>query len=115
MNGGETANDRTSAIDQLGDLDRLLHEPARLAIAACLSVVEKADFVFLQNQTGFTAGNLSSHISKLEDANYLSVEKHFVGKRPQTLLSLTPEGHAAFDQYRDTMRSVLDGLGGWAE
>ena len=98
------------AIGRLGELDRLLHEPARLAIAACLSVVEKADFVFLQNQTGFTAGNLSSHISKLEDAGYVRVQKRFVGKRPQTHLSLTASGRLAFDGYRAAMQSVLDGI-----
>ena len=97
-------------IEQLGGLDRLLHEPARLAITACLFVVETADFVFLRNQTGFTAGNLSSHVSKLEDAGYVSVRKQFVDKRPQTLLSLTARGRLAFDAYRNTMGSVLYGL-----
>ena len=98
------------SIERLGSLDRLLHEPARLAIAACLSVVEKADFTFLLNQTGFTAGNLSSHLSKLEDAGYVEITKQFVGKRPQTLLELTPAGRIAFDGYRDTMSSVLEGI-----
>lgn len=106
-------NDREDAggpIEQLGGLDRLLHEPARLAIAACLSVVDEADFVFLQNQTGFTAGNLSSHMSRLEDAGYVTIRKQFVGKRPQTVLSLTSAGRSAFEGYRKTMSSVLDGL-----
>jgi len=107
---GAVEDDTSAAAEQLVGLDRLLHEPARLAIVSCLYVIEKADFVFLQNQTGFTAGNLSSHVSKLEDAGYVGVEKRFVGKRPQTLLTLTGAGRAAFDDYRSTMRSVLDGV-----
>lgn len=94
----------------LGDLDRLIHEPARLSVLASLYVVAEADFVFLQNQTGLTAGNLSSHMSRLEAAGYLAVTKSFVGKRPQTVLSLTPEGRTAFDRYRRTMEDVLHGL-----
>lgn len=105
-----TGDTTSESIERLGSLDRLLHEPARLAIAACLSVVERADFTFLLNQTGFTAGNLSSHISKLEDAGYVEVTKQFVGKRPQTLLELTGTGREAFDEYRRTMQSVLKGM-----
>jgi DNA-binding MarR family transcriptional regulator len=98
------------SIERLASLDRILHEPARLAIAACLSVVDRADFTFLLNQTGFTAGNLSSHLSRLEDVGYVEVTKQFVGKRPQTLLELTGAGREAFDEYRRTMRSVLEGM-----
>ena len=105
-----TRKDDLGAIGDLEGLDRLLHEPARLTIAALLFVVDTADFVFLKNQTGFTAGNLSSHLTKLEKAGYVAVDKRFVGKRPQTRLSLTPEGRAAFDKYRRTMQGLLDGI-----
>jgi DNA-binding MarR family transcriptional regulator len=73
-------------------LDRLIHEPARLAILTILSSVGAADFVFLQRTTGLTQGNLSSHLTKLEDAGLVRIEKSFVGKRPNTSASLTPLG-----------------------
>jgi DNA-binding MarR family transcriptional regulator len=91
----------------LRDLDRLVHEPARLMVLACLFVTESADFVFLANQIGLTLGNLSSHVAKLEDAGYVEVEKTFRGKRPNTRLRLTAGGRAAFAEYRDRMERAL--------
>ena len=73
-------------------LDRLIHEPARLAILTMLSSVAAADFVFLQRSTGLTQGNLSSHLTKLEDAGLVRIEKSFVGKRPNTSVALTKVG-----------------------
>ena len=73
-------------------LDRLIHEPARLAILTIISSVRAADFVFLQRATGLTQGNLSSHLTKLEDAGLVKIEKSFVGKRPNTSAALTPVG-----------------------
>ncbi len=73
-------------------LDRLIHEPARLAILTVLSSVRDADFVFLQRTTGLTQGNLSSHLTKLEEAGLVAIEKSFVGKRPNTNVALTPVG-----------------------
>lgn len=92
---------------RLAEIDRLIHEPARLSLVACLYVVEAADFVFLMRQTGLTGGNLSSHVSKLEQAGYVDVKKSFVGKRPQTVLRLTSKGRTAFERYRRTMSGVL--------
>lgn len=77
---------------------------------AHLYVVESAEFIFLMRQTGLTWGNLSSHLSKLEAAGYVDIEKEFVGKKPHTMLQLTDEGRAAFEQYRQSMKHVLDGL-----
>jgi DNA-binding MarR family transcriptional regulator len=94
--------------------DRLIHEPARLMITAYLAVVERADMLFVQRQTGLTLGNLSSHVSKLEAAGYVAVEKTFVGKRPRTMLRLTDQGRAALDGYRIRMQSVLGALPGAA-
>jgi DNA-binding MarR family transcriptional regulator len=94
----------------IGQIDRLVHEPARLMIMALLYVVESADFTFLMNQTGLTWGNLSSHLSKLEAAGYVEVEKEFKGKKPHTMLHLTDEGRAAFREYRRSMKQVLDDL-----
>ena len=73
-------------------LDRLIHEPGRLAILTVLSSVKDADFVFLQRTTGLTKGNLSSHLTKLEDAGLISIEKRFVRKKPNTNVALTPLG-----------------------
>jgi DNA-binding MarR family transcriptional regulator len=92
------------------EVDRIIHEPARLMILAYLYVVESADFLFLMRQTGLTRGNLSSHLSKLEAAGYVAIEKEFVDKIPRTLLRLTTSGRAAFRQYRQSMRQVFDDL-----
>ncbi len=94
----------------VADVDRLIHEPARLMILALLYVVESADFLFLMRQTGLTWGNLSSHLSKLEEAGYIQIEKEFIGKKPHTMLHLTDDGRGAFRQYRQRMKHVLDGL-----
>jgi len=89
------------------EIDRLIHEPARLIIMANLYVVESADFLYLMNQTGLTFGNLSSHMSRLEEAGYIEVEKSFVDKRPNTRLSLTEAGRVAFDEYRASMKRLF--------
>ena len=88
-------------------IDRVVHEPARLKILAYLSVVESADFVFLLSRTGLTYGNLSSHLSKLEEAGYIEVQKEIKDKRPHTMLSLTDNGRKAFENYRKDMLDLL--------
>lgn len=102
-----TTNSTTSNYPPPGDIDKVIHEPARLLIVANLYVVESADFTFLMNQTGLTWGNISSHLSKLEKAGYVQVEKTFVGKRPYTLLHLTLAGREAFEMYRVQMQQLL--------
>ncbi|MQC26436.1 MAG: transcriptional regulator [Chloroflexi bacterium] len=91
-------------------LDRAIHSPARLKILAILSVAERADFTFLLNQTGLTRGNLSSHLSVLEEAGYIDVNKEFVERVPRTLVRLNPAGKTAIQNYRDNMQDVLDEL-----
>jgi len=91
-------------------IDRLVHEPARLAIMAHLAVLDEADFVYLMNEIQLTRGNLSSHMSKLEGAGYVTVEKGFVGKTPRTVLSLTAAGRRALTAYRDVMADVIAAL-----
>jgi len=92
------------------EIDRLVHEPARLAILAHLYVVESADFLFLIRQTGLTWGNLSSHLSKLEGAGYIEIEKKFKGKKPSTMLRITAKGRSAFLDYRKNLKQTLDQL-----
>ena len=77
------------------EIDRLIHEPSRLKIMAQLYVVKSADYTFLMKQLGFTWGNLSSHLTKLENAGYVHVEKEFVDKKPRTTLMLTEAGRTA--------------------
>ncbi len=98
----------------VASLDRTVHEPARLAVVACLAVVDEADFVFLQSQTGMTGGNLSSHVKKLEKAGFLTIRKEFVGAKPCTTLALTEAGRDAFKSYLTALRTllrVMDGAG----
>lgn len=92
----------------LSEIDRLIHEPARFQVMALLYVIESADFTFIMNQLGLTWGNLSAHITKLEEGGYLGVDKGFKGKRPQTMLSLTQNGRSAFQTYRQTMQKMFD-------
>jgi DNA-binding MarR family transcriptional regulator len=94
----------------ISDIDRLVHEPARFLIMAHLYVVESADFLFLQRQSGLTWGNLSSHLRKLEDGGYVEVEKGFKGKKPHTMLRLTDDGRSAFQRYRESMQQALDSV-----
>ena len=95
---------------ELGSLDRLIHDPTRLMLVSFLYVVDSADFVFLKRQTKLTAGNISSHMSKLEEAGYVNVKKRFVGKRPQTMFRLTKRGRKAFQKYRKSLNDALSRL-----
>ena len=104
--------DAASMAENLKEIDRLIHEPARFSVMALLYVVDSADFIFLKNQTDLTWGNLSAHLSKLEEAGYIVVEKSFKGKRPNTELRLTAAGRQAFQVYRSQMQQLLDGLSG---
>jgi DNA-binding transcriptional ArsR family regulator len=89
------------------DLDRVIHEPARLRIVALLMGAREADFLWLLNQSGLTKGNLSSHLAKLEEAGYVAIEKSFRGKIPLTLIRLTPPGRRAFQAYKRAMTGLL--------
>ena len=92
--------------EQLANLDRLVHDPARLSILTALSACERADFLFLQRITGLTKGNLSSHLSKLEEAGLVESEKRFVNKKTQTLVRLTDEGRGAIESYWKEMEAL---------
>jgi DNA-binding MarR family transcriptional regulator len=85
--------------EEIAGLDRLIHEPARLAIMTALSSSNGADFLFLQRITGLTRGNLSSHLSKLEDAGLVEVKKQFIGKKPNTFVSVTERGREATEEH----------------
>jgi DNA-binding MarR family transcriptional regulator len=107
MNQGKTSDDELNAIQ---NIDKIIHEPARLLLMAHLFVVESADYLFLQRQTGLTWGNISSHLRKLENAGYVAVEKEFIDKKPHTTLKLTDKGRRAFQDYRKNMKQVFEDL-----
>ena len=107
--GTSNDTDRT-AVHPVNRLDRLVHEPARLLILSYLHGLKSADFLFLLRQTGLTRGNLSSHVSKLEQAGLVEVEKKFVEKIPRTLYCITAEGRKALRTYRRQMVLVLEDL-----
>lgn len=88
----------------LPELDPLLHSQLRLAIMSLLMSVDEAEFSYLKEQTGATAGNLSVQIDKLEKAGYLAVKKQFKGKRPLTTCSITKKGEKAFVKYYDNLK-----------
>jgi len=90
------------------ELDRLIHEPARLLIVTILSTVASADFLFLQRETGLTKGNLSAHLSRLEEAGYVKIEKTFKGKLPLTVCKLTASGQKALKAYREQLLDFMD-------
>jgi DNA-binding MarR family transcriptional regulator len=95
-------------IQSLTNVDKLIHEPARLNILAHLYVIESADFLFMMRQTGLTFGNLSAHMSKLEDAGYIKIIKDFIGRKPHTMLKITEKGKQAFNDYRRQMKQFFN-------
>src|SRR3954469_13813607 len=96
--------------EYLHSLNRLVHEPARLAILVALSACDKADFLFLLNITGLTKGNLSSHLSKLAEAGLVEIEKRFEGKTPVTYARMTLEGKDALEEYWKSVDKVRAGI-----
>ena len=94
----------------LKNIDRVIHEPARLMIMTQLYVVESADFLFLQNQLQMTPGNLSAHLTKLEKAGYVEIVKEFIERKPHTALKLTNKGHNSFKEYQQNLKQVFGDL-----
>jgi len=95
------------AIQNLSGIDRVIHEPARLMIVAILDAVEEADFQYLHQTTSLTKGNLSVHLSRLEEAGYVDIQKTFRGKYPLTICRLTIRGTEVLKEYRKTTRAAL--------
>lgn len=102
-----------SLFKEMTELDKLLHEPARLAIMTALANCESANFVFLQSLTGLSKGNLSSHLSKLEEAGFVYIEKTFVGKIPNTSASLTDSGTKAIAEHWKKLDEMRAGAKKW--
>ena len=92
------------------DVDRLIHEPARLIILSILYALKSADFLYLLGESGLRKGNLSSHLTRLEQAEYITIEKTYRGKTPMTICQLTGGGQVAFETYRDQLKNVVETL-----
>lgn len=89
------------------ELNPLLHSELRLSVISLLMTVEEADFVYLRQQTGATAGNLSIQIDKLNNAGYVEVTKTFKGKMPRTVCKITPVGVDAFEEYVEALKTYI--------
>jgi DNA-binding transcriptional ArsR family regulator len=105
--------DTTTPFEQIASLDRRIHDPARLAILTALSACERADFLFLLRLTGLTKGNLSSHLSKLEEAGLVEIEKRFVEKKTQTLVRLSDAGRQSIEGYWREMEELRESAARW--
>jgi DNA-binding MarR family transcriptional regulator len=90
------------------DLDPLLHSQLRLAVMSILISVDSAEFTFLKEKTKSTAGNLSVQIDKLSEAEYITVEKTFRGKKPVTTCRVTQKGIKAFEDYVNTLKQYIN-------
>ncbi len=105
----------TNPFEELAGLDRLIHEPARLSILTALASCKSADFLFLQRLTGLSGGNLSSHLSKLEEAGLIRVDKQFVDKRPNTQAQITEEGQAAIESHWKQLENLRKNAMTWKD
>ena len=103
----------SAPFEELSRLDRLIHEPARLAIATALASCAEADFVFLQRLTGLSKGNLGSHLRKLEDAGLVTITKRFEGKHPRTTAQLTDAGMEAIEQHWGQLERLRHEVRNW--
>jgi DNA-binding MarR family transcriptional regulator len=99
--------------EELAGLDRLIHEPARLAILTALASCKSADFLFLQRLTGLSGGNLSSHIAKLEESGLVRIEKQFIDKRPNTRIEISDQGRKAVREHWRKLDQLGDKARGW--
>jgi DNA-binding transcriptional ArsR family regulator len=102
-----------SPFEALAGLDRLIHEPARLAILTALSACESADFLSLRSMTGLSDGNLSTHVSKLEEAGLVEVEKQFVNKKPSTRIRISARGAQAIQRHWEQLASIKKDAEEW--
>jgi DNA-binding HxlR family transcriptional regulator len=93
--------------DRFEPLDPIIHSQIRLAVLSILISVKRADFNYLKKETGTTDGNLSTHLTKLEEAGYILVKKSFQGRKPLTTCSLTEKGRTAFSRYLKALESYI--------
>jgi len=102
-----------SPFEEIANLDRLIHEPARLAILTALAACESADFLFLKRLTGLSDGNLSSHVGKLEQAGLVEIQKQFIEKKPSTGIQITGRGLAAVEKHWEQLGAIQQNAARW--
>ncbi len=107
------AKSQAPPFERIIEVDRLVHEPARLAVLTALSACESADFVFLQRLTALQAGNLSQHLAKLAEAGFISVSKGFNGNYPHTTAQITEQGRRAIDEHWKRLDAVRKAADAW--
>ena len=95
---------------EISDIDRIVHSPTRLKILLVLMSVEEADFTFISRTADLTRGNLSANLTKLEEAGYIKIQKKFIERVPKTIVSITPTGKKALEDYSSTLGPILDQL-----
>ncbi|WP_433351733.1 transcriptional regulator [Microtetraspora malaysiensis] len=105
----------SAPFEELAALDKLIHEPARLAITTALAACERADFLFLQRLTGLSKGNLSAHLSKLEAGGLVEISKQFAGKHPRTWVGLTESGRRSVEAHWERLNDLQERSRAWAE
>lgn len=98
----------TKVFEELANLDRLVHEPARLSIMTALSVVQSADFTFLQRVTGLSMGNLSNHLAKLEEGGMIQIIKGYANNRPNTTINIAPLGKQTIDNHWQQLQKFYE-------
>ena len=104
----------SSPFEEISNFDRLVHEPARLAILTALEACRHADFMYLQSLTGLAKGNLSQHLTKLEGAGLISTNRGFAGKVPKTVVQLTPNGRTAIRAHWRRLEQTRRAASGWS-
>ena len=103
----------TPPFEELTHLDRLVHEPARLAILTALASCELAEFLFLESLTGLTKGNLNTHLTRLEQGGLVAIEKTFRGKVPRTHVRITTAGRDAIDRHWTRLQALRQAASEW--
>jgi DNA-binding transcriptional ArsR family regulator len=103
----------TTPFEDLANLDKLIHEPSRLALLTALSACESADFLSLRRLTGMSDGNLSVHLSKLEEAGLVNIQKQFVAKKPSTQIKITKKGLVAIQRHWEQLSTIKQNADAW--
>ena len=104
------SNNKTEEKTLIEEIDKVVHEPARMKIVATLYFVESMDAIFLLRQTGLSWGNLATHTRKLEILDYVEVKKEFIRRKPHTMFRLTEKGRDAFEKYIKHMKHLFEGF-----
>jgi len=105
----------TTPFEELANLDKLIHEPSRLALLTALSACDSADFLSLRRLTGLSDGNLSVQLSKLEEAGLVNIQKQFVAKKPSTQIKITKKGGTAIQRHWEQLNTIKQNADAWED